>query len=310
MSRRSHPDAAVCRQIVRRHARTFFAASVLLPRDKRRGAFAVYAVCRRADDIVDVGPERDAQARLARFRDAVATALNHTSPDPVLREIRWAVDRYQLPQAPLWELFDGVAADLDHQPIESWPGLLAYCEGVAGSVGELTLGIFGLTADADRRSTVLLARKLGVAMQLTNILRDVGEDARRGRCYFPLDELERFGLTRASVIDGSALSRRDAWRAFMAFQVDRAHALYRLAVVGVLQLDGDAQRCAVACAEGYARILRAVEGADYDTYTSRASIGRRERLRVAWDAMRRRAPSLGFPSAVGRGGAMQHASTR
>lgn len=306
---RPRPDAAACRAIVRRHARTFSAASLLLPPEKRRGAFAVYAVCRRADDIVDVGPRREAPDRLGRFRDAVASALSRPSADPILRELRWAADRFALEREPLWELFDGIEGDLSHRPIDGWPSLLEYCEGVAGSVGELILGVFGMVAHVDRTSTVRLARKLGVAMQLTNILRDIGEDARRGRCYLPIDELERFGVARSAVLDGSVLSHGDAWRALMAFQVDRARLLYRQAIVGVSLLEEDGRRCAIACAAGYAGILRAIERAGYDSVTSRVSITRIERLRVGWDAMRLRAPALGFPPGVGHGGAIQPASS-
>ena len=289
-------DAKHCRRIVARHARTFSIASRLLPYKKRRGAYAIYATCRLADDIVDIsGLRKDAGRRaLNRFRQAAVRALTVRSDEPILRELARAVHDFDVPVDGLNELFDGVARDLDDIVYESWEDLEQYCQGVAGSVGEMCCPVFGLAADVGGRAStaVQCARTMGVAMQLTNVLRDVGEDAARKRCYLPERELNAHGLTRQAVLDGSVTRQRDAWRRFMAFQVARARDLYRQALPGIPLLQLDAQRCASACASGYAMILSAIERADYDTLSQRVSVPRLNLFGVMWRSWRGDQPSI------------------
>jgi phytoene synthase len=278
-------DARVCRHIVVRHARTFSVASRLLPREKRRAVFAIYATCRTADDIVDLGSADASPAqRLSQFRTSVFSALAGRSEHPVLRELARAWGSYDVPDEPLRELFHGLELDLGHRGFGSWPDLETYCQDVAGSVGEMCSAVFGVAADqpARRSAAIRYARTLGVAMQLTNILRDVGEDARRGRCYLPRIELERFGLSREQVLSQSLRRSWSAWRELMRFQVARARGLYREALPGIALLERDAQRCAWACSAGYASILDAIEEADYDTFTARVAASRLTLLGVAW----------------------------
>lgn len=278
----SNADARECERITRRHARTFILASRFLPPDKRRAAFAVYAFCRTADDIVDQwqpGSERP-PAAIARYRRELDEALAGAPNGPVFRELARAVDAFQLPPAVLHALLTGVARDLDGHPgPASWPELARYCEGVASTVGELCALIFGVPGDpATAARTIRYARTLGIAMQLTNILRDIGEDARRGRCYLPADELEAFGLDRWDILSGNAaLARDERWSPLMAFQIGRARALYEAAAPGLSLLAADARRCATACATGYAAILDAIEGAGYDTLTQRVRVPLRRR---------------------------------
>ena len=130
-------------------------------------------------------------------------------------------------------------------------------------------------------------------MQLTNILRDVGEDARRGRCYLPDDALAAFGLSRFDVLGNQALGADERWRPFMAYMVGRARALYEAAAPGIPLLAPDARRCAAACATGYAGILGAIERAGYDTVTRRAHLGPARRAAVLWQAWRWREPAPG-----------------
>jgi phytoene synthase len=289
-------DARVCRRIVSRHARTFWIASRLLPAAKRRATFAVYATCRTADDIVDTGHGRESDRALAEFREAAFESLEHPSPSPILRELSRAMHDYDVPVLALRELFDALERDLVPFEIRNWVDLQRYCEGVAGSVGAMCCAIFGAANDQNRRGEVSsLARTLGVAMQLTNILRDVGEDARRGRCYLPTEELARFGLDRESILSGAMLRRRDEWRAFMTFQVDRARHLYRQALPGIPLLQHDARRCAMACATGYATILDAIVDADFDTWSRRVSASRLTLLAVAWQSWR--STAAGSPDA-------------
>jgi phytoene synthase len=204
--------------------------------------------------------------------------------DPILRELARTWHEFDVPVEALAELFDGLELDLRDAHYDSWTNLEAYCQGVAGSVGEMCCSIFGVGADPGGRTStaVSCARTLGVAMQLTNVLRDVGEDAERGRCYLPVIELGRYGLDRHAVISGAVRRDWDAWRAFMAFQVARSRDLYARAIPGIPLLQPDAQRCALACSTGYAKILDAIEQSDFDTLSRRVSASRATLLSVAW----------------------------
>lgn len=236
---------------------------------------------------------------MERFRQAALRALDQRSDEPILRELARAVHEFDVPVEALNELFDGVARDLDDVAYDTWDELERYCQGVAGSVGEMCSPVFGLAADVGGRAStaVRCARTLGVAMQLTNVLRDIGEDASRKRCYLPAGELAGYGLTRQAVLDGTVRQQWSAWREFMAFQVDRARDLYRQALPGIPLLQLDAQRCAVACTTGYAGILQAIERADYDTLSRRVSVSRLALLGVVWRSWRGASPS--FPRTQG-----------
>lgn len=279
-------------------------ASALLPREKRRGACAVYAFCRTADDLVDATSDCDgrdgrdgrdapgAPARLQSYRLAVDDALrrgnewDEPSPDPVLRELAWAVRRFAVPATAIHELLDGVSRDLVPVRYPTWNALASYAEGVASSVGEMCAAVFGVPhGEAERRRAIRYARTLGVAMQLTNILRDVGEDARRGRCYLPEHDLAAFGFTTEDVLTGRVRMRPEAWRALLRFEIARARALYHDALPGIELLHPDARRCALACATGYAAILAVLERRDFDCLTRRAVVPRSVLLGVmarAW----------------------------
>ncbi|MBC7895306.1 MAG: phytoene/squalene synthase family protein, partial [Cytophagaceae bacterium] len=277
-------DAKFCEQLTRRHGRTFSVASFLLPAEKRRGANALYAFCRVADDLVDQADSLVDAAFLSRrlegHRRALDLALAGRGTDPVFRELAWAIEHFGIASPPLHELLDGVAVDVTVRRWHSWSELLGYCEGVAGCVGEMCAAVMGVTGGRGARPVAVAhARALGVAMQLTNVLRDVGEDARRGRCYLPLEELEAHGLSVDAVLDGSALHRA-RWRALMQKQVARARHYYHVAAPGISLLESDAQRCVAACAVGYSRILDAIERNGYDSFTRRATLGWSERAMV------------------------------
>ena len=289
-------DARLCQRMAGRNARTFFMASRLLPGPKRRAAYAVYATCRTADDMVDASGTRRLEAldALHRFRDDTFRALRRRADQPILRELARAWHAFDIPDEPLHELFDGLEQDLHDVEYRTWSTLEPYCQGVAGSVGEMCCAIFGVAADVPVRGSqvVLSARTLGVAMQLTNILRDVGEDARRGRCYLPTMDLERHGLARGDVLSGKVRTNSDAWRSFMRFQIARARALYAQAMTGIPLLQLDSQRCALACAAGYAKILDAIEDAGFDTLSRRVSASRLTLLGVAWRSWRGQLPPI------------------
>ena len=289
-------DAELCAGIARTHARTFALASRLLPREKRRASYALYAFCRVADDLVDratPGSEAQLERQLDEYERQLLAALAGRPSGPVFREMAWVSHEYEVPAEPLVELLRGVACDLAPSRYETWADLERYCEGVASSVGEMCTHVFGVPGGAEaRRRAVRYARTLGVAMQLTNILRDIGEDAHRGRCYLPEEELAAFGLTPREVLRNPAIARDERWRPMMAFLIGRARTLYEASMPGIALLAADAQPCARACAIGYAGILGAIETQGYDTITRRARLPRRARLRVLWDAWRFRAEPL------------------
>lgn len=285
-------DALHCEAITRSHARTFALASSFLPARKRRGAFAVYAFCRLADDIVDRSLTGDPDpTRLALeldlYRAGVAEALAGRPEGPVFRELWRCVSEFGVPSDVLDELLNGVACDLAPARYATWAELTSYCEGVASSVGSMCTYIFGVVGgDAVRDRAVRYARTLGVAMQLTNILRDVGEDAQRGRCYLPDDSLAAFGLSAARVLEDPTLRHDPQWAAFMRHEIARARALYRAASPGIALLEPDAQRCARACADGYAAILGAIERNGYDSFSVRARVGNWARAGLLWSVWR------------------------
>ena len=277
-------ESLVCGNIVRRHARTFALASAFLPLTKRRGTYALYAFCRLADDAVDrAGPggREQVRASLRSLRTQLDDALSGGYAGPVMHETAWAMRRFGIPMAPVDELVNGVARDLDPTDYRDWRSLKAYCEGVASSVGELCTHVFGVVGgDVNRERAIVCARTLGVAMQVTNILRDIGEDAANGRCYLPDDALSAVGLTRAQVVARDIDVRSPAWRAMMREFVALARELYREALPGIGMLSPDSRRCAQACAVGYAAILEAIEEADYDTVATRAHIGFRRKTKL------------------------------
>lgn len=290
-------DARECERITQSHARTFSLASKLLPNEKRRAAYALYAFCRIADDLVDQADAGSGRAsalaeQLEAYREQLQAALDGRPSGPIFREVAWVSSSYRVSPAPLFELLDGVARDLVVTTYDTWHELEAYCQGVASSVGEMCTYVFEVPAGAAMRShAIQYARTLGTAMQLTNILRDVGEDAQRGRCYLPSEDLARFGLTPNDVLTRRDLARHPGWVPMMQYEVSRARALYAASLPGIALLAPDAQRCAAACATGYAGILTAIEAQQYDTITSRARLGKLARVGILWNAWRFRAES-------------------
>lgn len=293
-------DARLCAAVVRAHARTFSLASYFLPPPKRRAAFALYAFCRVADDMVDGADPNDTSAtgqRLAEYAADLERALEGRPRGPVFRELARFVTAYGVPPSVLRGLLAGVARDVTPLRYRTWSELGNYCEGVASTVGEMCTHVFGVTGGVSTRERALdYARTLGVAMQLTNILRDVGEDARRDRCYLPEEELVAVGLSPAEVLDAGrradvTLARDPRWRALLGFQIARARALYAAASPGIALLSPDARLCASACANGYAAILGAIEARDYDSISGRARVSQLGRAAVIWQSWRSTSPA-------------------
>jgi phytoene synthase len=260
---------AQCALITAHHSRSFHRASAFLPREKRRAVRALYAFCRVTDDIVDC-PDCDARHDLDEWRQV---ALAAEPPIDNLVAVAWADarQRYSIPLRLAEQLIDGVARDLAQTRYATFAELTEYAYGVASTVGLMSMHIIGYR----NASAIPYAIKLGVALQLTNILRDVGEDWRSGRVYLPVDELARFDLMEADVARGQV---DDRWRAFMQFQIERNRRLYAEAWPGI-QLLNEGGRFAIAAAgDLYRRILDDIEAHDYDVFTRRAHVSTPRKL--------------------------------
>jgi len=217
------------------------------------------------------------------YRNQLRQALAGAPQGAVFREAAWAVHEFGVPERVLYELLDGVARDLEPVRYATWRELETYCNGVASTVGVMCTHIFGVT-EARRDAALPFAETLGVAMQLTNVLRDVGKDARVGRCYLPSDELKSYGIDVAEIFENPELARDSRWCRFMTFEIARARKLYADAYPGIAMLEPDARRCAAACAIGYAAILDAIERIGYDSLSRRASVGPLDKVTTLWRA--------------------------
>ncbi len=258
-----------CERITAAHSRSFHMASALLPTGKRRPMRALYAFCRLTDDIADSGLANP-QARLAQMRQRMLT--DSPSPeDPVA--LAWADTRarFHIPLRYAEQLIEGVERDLRQNRYASFDELAVYCYGVASTVGLMSMHIVGF----DGPEAVPYAVTLGVALQLTNILRDVGEDWRGGRFYLPLDELAAFGLTEADVETGQV---DDRWRSFLRFQIARTRSLYAEGWDGIARLHADGRFAVAAAARLYEAILDDIEAHDYNVFNRRAHVPDNQKL--------------------------------
>ncbi|MEO8334458.1 MAG: phytoene/squalene synthase family protein [bacterium] len=283
-------DRETCAALVRTHAKTFVAASRFLPNDKRRAAFAVYAFCRIADDIVDESPSASipaARDALEGHRRSFVATVQGNPNGPYFRELAWAMQHFRISPTPFHALINTLHGDLTPGEIATWDALSNYCRGVASTVGVMCAHVFGLPADAGERDDALRhARTLGIALQLTNILRDVGEDAARGRCYLPTADLAAFGIARHEVLDRTIDARDERWRGLMRHEITRARGLYSDAAPGIRMLSPDAQCCALICSRGYAAILGAIERRDLDSLRGRARVSASRKAIIILDAWR------------------------
>jgi phytoene synthase len=287
-------DALHCEKVVRKHARTFTLASYFLPVRKRRASFAFYCLGRTAGDIIAAhGNNRKAAARrLLGHRRDLAEALDGRPRGPVFREVRWAIREFDVEGDLLFQMIDEITRDADGIQHETWEDLEQTCEGIASTVGVMCSQVLGIPGGLKHREIALgHARTLGVAMQLTNILRDAGTKARDGKCRLPDEELARFALTRDEVVENPAITQDPRWHRLMSFEIGRARSLYDQALPGISMLSADSQRCAAACAIGYAAVLDALEQLRYDSLSARASIGTLARFGVLWEAWRFKARS-------------------
>jgi phytoene synthase len=257
-----------CDGITRRHSRSFFLSSWFLPAEKRQAIRALYAFCRTSDDIVD-NPTGEAGRALARWV-ALAQAPQPPPDAPVLLAWHDTATRYAVPRALIDELLAGLAMDLIISRYATFEDLWLYCYRVASVVGLISMRIVGHQPGA-----APYAVRLGVALQLTNILRDVGEDAERGRIYLLQEDLEHFGVYDEEILAGR---RSERFRALMRFEIARAHRLYEEAWPGVAMLSADSRFAIGAAAEIYRRILGKIVANDYDVFERRAHLSLAEKL--------------------------------
>ncbi len=259
-------------RITRRNSQTFYTATALLPREARRAVRALYAFCRATDDLVD--RQGATAADVARWRTAVNRPAGEQA-DPVL--LAWALTRarFDVDRRHEAELIDGVAQDLSQTRYATWAELERYCYLVASTVGLLAMPILGLARGARLEAAAPYAIKLGIALQLTNILRDVGEDAAHGRVYLPHGDLARFGLTDADILRGAHDAR---FIALMQFEIARARQLYVEALPGVALLSPAARPAVGAAALLYRAILNRIEALGYQVHSQRASTSARQKL--------------------------------
>lgn len=271
---------AHCGLLTRHHSRTFSLATSLLPEAKRDASRALYAFCRICDDIVD-RPNGDPANVLEMWRYRVQTP--HPTDDGVL--IAWADarEKFHIPAGYIDQLIDGVKRDLTQNRYNTFGELAEYAYGVASTVGLMAMHIIGYTSE----EAVPYAVRLGVALQMTNVLRDVGDDWRAGRLYLPQEELTEFGLTEAHIANGIV---DDRWRRFMRFQIERNRALYRDSWRGISMLNTDGRFAIAAAGRLYEAILTDIERNDYNVFSRRAFVGTRGKLarlpRIWWSSRR------------------------
>ena len=275
------PDAAAayrhCEHVTRTQARNFSYGIRLLPADKRRALSAIYAFARRIDDIGDGAlPAAD---KLALLGEAAAAAENPAAfpRDLVLAALADAAKRFPIPLSAFGELIEGCAADVRGTSYKTFGELLFYCRCVAGSIGRLSLGVFGAE---DPQTAEPLADALGVALQLTNILRDIREDHARGRVYLPVEDIERFGCDLAP---GSAPPSANpaGLEDLIRFEARRARTWYSTGLELLPLLDGRSAACTAAMAGIYQRLLDRIAAAPAAAVTGRMSLAGWEKIWVA-----------------------------
>ena len=272
-----------CRDKVAQSGSSFYYSFLFLSAERRSAITALYAFCREVDDVVDEAHEPAiARAKLAWWRQEIDLAYAGQAQHPVARALQTVVARYALPKSLFHTVIDGMAMDLEQDRYPDFAALEQYCHRVAGVVGLMSAEIFGY----ENAGTQAYARDLGIAFQLTNILRDVGEDARRGRIYLPQEDLARFGVAPSSLFNRT---RDDPFRRLMAFEAARARSWYARAFANLDPRDRRAQRAGLIMAAIYQTLLDEIERDGFDVLDRRTSLTPLRKLWIAWKTARRSA---------------------
>ena len=259
---------------------SFYYAFRFLPPPRRAAITAFYAFCREIDDVVDEAQDPGVAAtKLAWWRKEVASAFAGAPNHPVTKALMPHTAAHSIEAHHLAAVIDGCEMDLQQSRYLDFAGLARYCHLVAGVVGEVAANIFG-RSDA---CTIVYAHKLGLAMQLINIIRDVGDDARRGRIYLPMDELKRFDVKASEILERqSPWGYSERFTALMKFQAERAHRTYDEAIALLPAADRRAQRPGLAMAQIYRTLLREIEADDFQALHQRTALTPLRKLWLAW----------------------------
>ena len=265
-----------CQQKTVQSGSSFYYSFLFLPPERRRAITAMYAFCREVDDTVDDCTDQSiARIKLAWWRTQVSSMYGGAPSHPVMLALQPHLGIYNLQEKHLQAIIDGMEMDLDQTRYLDYPAMQRYCWHVASVVGILSASIFGVT----NPKTLEYAEKLGLAFQLTNIIRDVGEDARKGRIYLPVNELQQFGVTAADLLNAR---HSDKFEALMRFQVERAKKMYAEAFALLPKEDRRAQRPGLMMAAIYRTVLDEIERDNFHVLTQRISLTPIRKLWLAW----------------------------
>lgn len=266
-----------CQQKAAASGSSFYYSFLFLPKPKREAITALYAFCREVDDVVDECTDPQvARTTLAWWRSEIANLYAGNPQHPVTQALREATQTYGMAEEHFLEIIDGMEMDLDQNRYHDFKELNLYCYRVASVVGLLSASIFGYSD----RKTLKYAHDLGLAFQLTNIIRDVGEDARRGRIYLPADEMARFGVTEADLLQGR---ETDQVRQLLAFQIARAQEYYDRAMAELPAADRRDQRTGLIMAAIYRTVLEEIQrGGCEKVLNQRISLTPLRKLWLAW----------------------------
>jgi phytoene synthase len=269
-----------CQDKAAKSGSSFYYSFLFLPPPQRAAITALYAFCREVDDVVDeTSDEQVARTQLNWWREEIGRLFAGQAQHPVTRALSSAIKRYNLPAEHFLEIIDGMEMDLDYHNYPSFRELSLYCHRVASIVGIMAAEIFGY----QERATVKYAHNLGMAFQLTNILRDVHEDLQRGRLYIPLDELEQHGVATTDLVDGKYT---DGVKALLAAQAQRARHYYQLAFASLPDGDRYPQRSGLIMAAIYLATLDEIEQDEFQVLTQRISLTPLRKLWLAWKTAR------------------------
>ncbi len=265
-----------CQQKAAQSGSSFYYSFLFLPPERRRAITALYAFCREVDDTVDDCTDVSvARTKLAWWRKEISAMYAGAPTHPVARALQPHTEPYSLKAEHLLAIVDGMEMDLDQTRYLDYPGLQRYCWHVAGVVGVLSASIFGSTSE----QTIQYAEKLGLAFQLTNIIRDVGDDARKGRIYLPMSELQQFGVTAADILNAR---HSENFEKLMRFQYERAQRAYDEAFALLPQQDRRAQRPGLIMAAIYRTLLVEIERDNFQVLNQRISLTPIRKLWLAW----------------------------
>jgi len=255
---------------------SFYYSFLFLPAPRRRAIIALYAFCREVDDIVDeCSDEHVAQTKLNWWRQEISDLYQGQPHHPVSHALLPVIRDFNLPAEQLLEIIDGMEMDLNLHRYEDFKSLRLYCHRVAGVVGELSAVIFGYTD----RATLRYAADLGLAFQLTNIIRDVGEDARRNRIYLPMDELAKFNVPASDILNAR---QTDNFRELMEFQYQRAQQFYDQAFATLPAADRKTQKTGLIMAGIYRTLLEEIRLDGFQVLTQRTALTPIRKLWIAW----------------------------